>query len=65
MAVGNVVVNRMKSGGEWAHVNTIKDVIYDRKWAVQFSPTVNGSLKKAESGYYIYQNWIWTYDGEM
>ncbi len=47
VAVGNVVVNRMKSGGEWAHVNTIKDVIYDRKWAVQFSPTVNGSLKKA------------------
>ena len=47
VAVGNVVVNRMKSGGDWSHVNTIKEVIYDRKWAVQFSPTVNGSLDKA------------------
>ena len=47
VAVGNVVLNRLRNNGDWAHVNTIKEVIYDRKWAVQFSPTVNGSLDKA------------------
>ena len=47
VAVGNVVLNRVRNTGDWAHVTTIKEVIYDRKWAVQFSPTVNGSLDKA------------------
>ena len=47
VAVGNVVLNRVRNTGDWAHVTTIKEVIYDRKWAVQFSPTVNGSMSKA------------------
>lgn len=47
VAVGNVVLNRIRNTGDWAHVTTIKEVIYDRKWAVQFSPTVNGSMSKA------------------
>ncbi len=47
IAVGNVILNRLRAKGDWAHVTTIKEVIYDRKWAVQFSPTINGSLKKA------------------
>ncbi len=52
-AVGNVVVNRMNNDDDWGHVNTIHDVIYDRKWGVQFAPIVDGNLKKA---YRIYDN---------
>lgn len=36
VAVGNVVLNRVKSSS-FSHVDTIKEVIYDRKWAVQFA----------------------------
>jgi len=40
LAVANVVLNRAKSDVYW-HVNTIKEVIYDRKWnSVQFSVTI-------------------------
>lgn len=39
LAVANVVINRAKSD-VYSHVNTIEKVIYDRKWAVQFSVTV-------------------------
>ena len=41
VAVANVILNRMRDKREfkWGHVNTIYDVIYDRKWGVQFSPT--------------------------
>lgn len=52
-AVGNVVVNRMNNNDDWSHVSTIHEVIYDRKWGVQFAPTVDGNLKKA---YAIYDN---------
>ena len=38
LAVANVVINRAKSKAYW-HVNTIKEVIYDNKWSVQFSVT--------------------------
>jgi len=47
VAVGNVVMNRLRDESDWGHVTTIKEVIYDRKWGVQFSPTANGSMKKA------------------
>lgn len=53
MAVGNVILNRMNEDGDWAHVTTIKEVIYDRKWGVQFSPTANGSMERALK---IYKN---------
>lgn len=45
VAVGNVILNRMndKGPGGWSHVNTIYEVIYDRKWGVQFSPTAGSS----------------------
>lgn len=46
VAVGNVILNRMRSP-EWSHVNTIKEVIYDRKWGTQFSPT---SIKVDKKG---------------
>lgn len=53
-AVGNVVLNRLNYGGKWSHLyqTSIKRVIYDtgpdgRWWGVQFSPTKDGSLKKA------------------
>lgn len=56
-AVGNVVLNRMRSVSTWSHVSTIKDVIYDKgpngRWGTQFSPTKDGSLKKALA---VYEN---------
>jgi spore germination cell wall hydrolase CwlJ-like protein len=39
LAVANVVLNRVKSKS-YSHVDTVKEVIYDRKWAVQFAVTV-------------------------
>lgn len=39
IAVANVVLNRMNNTKDWAHVTTIKEVIYDNKWGVQFTPT--------------------------
>lgn len=53
VAVGNVIVNRMNSS-KFSHVNTIKEVIYDNKWCVQFGVTVGGSnspLAKALKNY--------------
>lgn len=53
VAVGNVIMNRTQSSVFW-HVNTIKEVIYDNKWAVQFGVTVGGSkspLAKALNNY--------------
>lgn len=42
LAVANVVLNRAKSVVFW-HVNTIKEVIYDRKWSIQFAVTIKSS----------------------
>jgi spore germination cell wall hydrolase CwlJ-like protein len=42
LAVANVVINRAKSNVFW-HVNTIKEVIYDSKWGVQFSVIIKGN----------------------
>jgi spore germination cell wall hydrolase CwlJ-like protein len=39
LAVANVVLNRVKSDVFW-HVDTVKEVIYDRKWSVQFAVTI-------------------------
>ncbi len=39
LAVANVVLNRVKSNA-YSHVNTVKEVIYDKQWAVQFSVTI-------------------------
>ncbi len=41
IAVGNVVLNRVKSP---SYPNTIYGVIFDRKYGVQFSPVLNGSI---------------------
>jgi len=41
VAVGNVVLNRVKSP---EFPNSIWGVIFDRKWGVQFEPTVNGRI---------------------
>ena len=41
IAVGNVVLNRVKSN---AYPNTIWGVIFDRKYGVQFSPVINGTI---------------------
>ena len=53
VAVGNVIMNRVKSS-KFSHVKTVKQVIYDRKWSVQFGVTVGGSkspLNKALNNY--------------
>lgn len=41
IAVGNVVLNRVKSA---YYPNTIYGVIFDRKYGVQFSPTLDGTI---------------------
>lgn len=41
IAVGAVVLNRVASG---EFPNTICGVIFDRKWGVQFEPTMNGEI---------------------
>jgi len=42
LAVANVVLNRVKSP-IFAHVNTIKEAIFDNKWGVQFTVTIKSS----------------------
>lgn len=44
IAVGNVVLNRMRSP---LYPNTIYGVIFDRRYGVQFSPVKDGSIYKA------------------
>ncbi len=41
IAVGNVVINRVKAKN---YPNTIYGVIFDRKYGVQFSPILNGTI---------------------
>lgn len=41
IAVGNVVLNRTRSS---SFPNTVKEVIFDKKYGVQFSPTANGTI---------------------
>lgn len=41
IAVGNVVLNRVRSA---YYPNTIYGVIFDKKYGVQFSPTIDGSI---------------------
>ena len=41
IAVGDVIMNRVKSD---LYPNTIYGVIFDRKYGVQFSPTLDGSI---------------------
>ena len=56
LAVANVVLNRVKSP-VYAHCDTIKEVIYDKKWSVQFAVTIKSKktglsmLDKALNGY--------------
>ena len=46
IAVGNVVLNRVKSA---YYPNTIYGVIFDRKYGVQFSPVLNGTIYNTPS----------------
>ena len=41
LAVGTVVLNRVASS---QFPNTVYDVIFDRKWAIQFTPVANGTI---------------------
>ena len=51
VAVGNVVLNRVASR---QYPNTIYDVIFDRNYGVQFTPTANGTIYQVPS-----QSAIW------
>ena len=46
IAVGNVVLNRVRSA---YYPNTIYGVIFDRKYGVQFSPVLNGTIYNTPS----------------
>lgn len=46
IAVGNVILNRMRSPD---YPNTVWGVIFDRKYGVQFSPVSNGSIYNTPS----------------
>jgi len=46
LAVGNVILNRKTSG---LYPNTIKGVIFDKTYGVQFTPTTNGSIYNTPS----------------
>lgn len=57
LAVANTVINREKSN-VFGHVDTIKEVIYDNKWCVQFSVTI----KDKKSGKSILDKALECYD---
>jgi N-acetylmuramoyl-L-alanine amidase len=46
IAVGNVVLNRVRSS---SYPNTIYGVIFDRKYGVQFSPVLDGTIYNTPS----------------
>lgn len=46
LAVANVIINRKKSKD---FPNTIKEVIFDRNWGVQYTPTANGTIYNTPS----------------
>lgn len=46
LAVGNVILNRKKNS---MYPDTIKEVIFDNRNGVQFTPTLNGSINRAPS----------------
>jgi len=57
LGVANVVINRAKSNVYW-HVKTIKEVIYDHKWSVQFAVTI----KSKSSGLSMLDKALKVYD---
>lgn len=46
VGVGNAILNRVKSSD---YPNTIYDVIFDRKFGVQYEPTLNGTIYNTPS----------------
>lgn len=59
LAVANVVINRADSDVYW-HVDSIKEVIYDRKWSVQFSVTI----KNKKTGKSLLEKALECYDSD-
>lgn len=56
LAVANIILNRVKSN-VFYHVNTIKEVIYDSKWCIQFSV-----IKEGNNGTSIFNRTLDIYD---
>ncbi len=46
IAVGNVILNRVESKD---FPNSVYEVVYDKKYGVQFEPVINGSILKSHS----------------
>jgi N-acetylmuramoyl-L-alanine amidase len=46
LAVANCIINRKKSKD---FPNTIKEVIFDKNWGVQYTPTANGTIYNTPS----------------
>jgi len=57
LGVANVVLNRVHSD-VYGHIDTVKEAIYDRKWAVQFAVTV----KSKKSGLSMLDKALKCYD---
>lgn len=57
LAVANIVINRAKSS-VFGHADTIREVIYDKKWCVQFTVTI----KDKKSGKSILDKALECYD---
>lgn len=55
LGVANVIINRKNAHGDWEHVTTIEEVIYDHKWGVQFSPT-KGSPSSMDKAFEVYDH---------
>lgn len=56
LAVANIILNRVKSN-VFYHANTIKEVIYDSKWCIQFSV-----IKEGNNGTSIFSRTLDMYD---
>lgn len=66
VAVANVIINRKNNTKDFGHCSTIKEVIYDDKWGVQFSP-IKGSPSSMDKALELFDNvdsykGTWRYD---
>lgn len=55
VGVANVIINRKNGNGDWKHVNTIEEVIYDNYWGPQFSPAW-GSPSSMDKAFEVYDH---------
>lgn len=56
VAVGNVILNRARDTGEWGHVSTVKEVVYDRNWGIVQFASIVGNPSPVDRAEEIYDN---------